>query len=1806
MTKTAKIKGHKIKVEDVDFKIPETLQQKFKLKSYIEVSTTRSENKEETIELEENDLIALQFSDNTEWIGHPEDVQDIYDKKTLSQRSLSNEDYVFNIQITSENNRGFISRALVKVFSVFTPEKTTKLKEQTLLQLAKAYDKKIQPKIGLFQLDKNFKKIKFNPNNANSKSHLLFIHGTLSNTYDAFQKLNSNNATWQNIVELYGSRIWALEHQTLSVSPLQNALDFLNACPQGSIIDIISHSRGGLVADILAKCDYRNQVNGFHETEIAILKTEEDEQNRTLMIAINNVAKTKKLQVNKVVRVAAPASGTTILSRRIDHYFNLILNAVSMAFGITNPFYHSVKAFLLDIISQKENPEVLPGLNSMMPESSFQKMMNISATTVESELYNIAGDSDISGLNLHSLKVILANLFYQGANDLVVDTNRMEHGVTRTSGMYKFLAKGGNTSHFNYFTANNSSNAVLDALKANEENPSSLFTKSLYTEGNRGILLDKFSMDGVSYSVDKITKDVVIIIPGIMGSSLAQNNEHQWVNIRKIFDGGIVDNLTINKPNVTASGVIKNFYSDFAEHLLNEYDVITFEFDWRKSLKQAAIGLKKQIESVLQNKNIKTHIVAHSMGGLVVRQLMMDFPDVWTNFKQNTFNKFVMLGTPWLGSYLIMEVLTGHSRRVKQLAAIDIKNDRADLLKIFWKYPSVFELLPIEESENRPFWDPKFWKDINVISNLKHMPDPNDFKKELNHFKTYRDQVITFTNNLLPEDFNNIYYVCGLAKETVFDYKFKDRFLSKNKKLIYEATSYGDGSVTWETGIPKQLLNTQKIFYTHTSHGDLANEAYIFKGVTEILSTGSTNLLSNERTGTRSGEIITEVYETPEPIYNEAAVINGIFDIKKEIEPEVESFNVRVVHADLKVAFYPVMVGHFFMDLILSSEKALDKYLDDRLSQRMNIGYYPGKIGESEVFFNLKTQPKGAIVCGLGNADTVTPFLLSKSVKQAVLKYAMFMRDNYTLPEAKKYATGISFVLMAIGYGKLPVEDSVKGILLGVAKANKQIKETGEGLKQIKDIEFINYYESVSSEAYLSLYRLQESDNRVAFNLQPNIVRRAGAKKRNKFRNNDYNWWYNLHIGSLIDAKKPSKINGFKYFSSNKLARVDEEKIGIKLSKILYLLEEMSATYVWNERLSKTLFEMLIPNDFKNIFRDQNNVILKLDKYAAQIPWELLFDSSTTDKPASVNTGFIRQLITQDGSQNTPVSLNNQDVFVVGDPIYNERGLFPLPAAKEEAIWVINKFKKEAFRVNPLINSNAKHIMMELFSKPYKIMHFAGHGVYNPEDDNVGIAIGNGLCIDPAVINQIGYVPEFIFINCCFSGVLDAEDDIYSKNRFKLAANIGTQLIEMGVKAIIITGWPVDDAAARTFAETFYKKMFEGYNFGDAVQKARMACHNNHSGTNTWGAYQCYGNQYYKFRNSSKSKKINQKYIIASQVYTDLDNLLIAVRDKNVTNDAAIDKLNTILDKSQESNLIDATVLEKEALIYDELGHSDLAYEKYKELFVFDNGNFSIKALEQYCLVQSVILKKNINNYLQLKENDKVENLISEYISEIKLLTLAGRNTTRLNIVANAYKQTAPFFKRPNELNHLFEAYKLYQHALNISKDKYDGKYLDAFSNMIFIAHCLESLKGSITFKDALKNSALLPEDSDFDSLKTEFTMLDLLGKNKAFSAVADLDKFLEEYYQRLDDFDKADVDISVLFGMTEISYARLILSKNNKDQLDGIILKWYKEIFNLLYSPRYINVEIEQIKFLLHYTKNKTVIAKLKFILEELKKKLK
>ncbi len=1805
MTKKAKIHGKKVLDITAQAELPSHLISKFKVKTQVEVSTTRADSEEIEINFDENDLVALKFTDNTEWIGHPEDIQEIYDEKTLEKRSFSEEDYVFEVQIVSaENERGIIKRAVLKMLSVFSP--LEEISETVVLNLGIRYDQKVQPKPDLYSLDKDFRKLPFT-NGPDSATYLLFLHGTLSNVTDAFTGL-TENGSWSELISKYGNNILALEHYTLSVSPLQNALDFLNKCPNNCYLDIISHSRGGLIADILAKCDYNNreqQLVGFSKNELTIVE-KDDSGAFKIMNEINEILKTKRIYIGKIVRVACPSSGTTILSKRIDHFFNLVLNAVSLAFGIRNPMYDIVKSFLMELISQKENPAILPGLNSMMPESLFQKMLNSADTSVASQLYNISGDAEVDGVSFNSLKVILTNLFYRGANDYVVDTYRMSHGFLRKDGYYNFLSQDKQTNHFNYFRNKNTALAVLDALKATKEDPPKIYTKQLYTSANRGVILDMLSMEGITYKPKELKRDAIIFIPGIMGSTLGVAGEDQWIQMRALNKGAIVSHLSPTATNVEASGIVKKFYSKLGDHLSTKYDVYSLEFDWRKSVTDAAIILKNRIEEILGANVGNLHVIAHSMGGLVARQCMIDHPNTWAKMKSDLTNKYVMLGTPWLGSYLIMEVLTGHSKRVKQLAAIDFKHDRKELLDVFWEYPGVLELLPVNDGKNRNFWEGKFWKDIESAAKVENMPDVSTHSASLQKFQTFHTNVSNFLKTLDNTDkkdfFNNVYYICGKDDETVFDYTFKNRFLSKTKNLVYLATSEGDGSVTWETGIPKQLKGSKNLYFSNTSHGDLANDPTLFEGIIDLLENGKTNKLATQPPVSRGGAKITEINEFSEPLINEDAVVNAVFGISTNEVKENTSQHVRVqvVNADLKDSKYPVLVGHFYMDLILSAEKSLDKYLDNRLSDRLDIGYYPGSIGESEVFFNLKTNPKGAIVCGLGSTDELTTFLLAKTVKMGVLKYAMFMRDNYTLPDAKKYAKGISCMLIGIGYGKLAIEDSLKGILLGIAEANEYILDEGStlDLTAIEEVEIVNYYESIASQAYYSIGGLRKADNRINIQLDPTIARRTGIKKKQLIADSTYKWWYNLHITSVLENKKEVVINkdetvqvlevmktvGFKYYSSIGLARIEEQMVGVGLHKIDYLLELHSKNPSWDPALSKTLFEMLIPNNFKNVFRNQGNIIIKIDKQSAHIPWEMLYDFSTDEVPVSVNSSFIRQMVTKDSSDLSRVSLGNDNVLIIGDPQYNNPDLPALPSAKLEAEWVDQQLKNNDYNTFALINSTTSSIIMQLYKEKYKMLHFAGHGLYDPKNDEVGIAIGNDMCIDPAMINQLGYVPEFVFINCCYSGAMNAKDEAYSRGRFQLAANIGTQLIDMGVKAIIISGWAVNDGAAKSFSETFYTSMFDGYDFGTSVQRARYACYSQHKGTNTWGAYQCYGNQYYKFKSRKKDREEEFEYVIASQVHTDLDNLLISIRDRKQSIDKTLEKLNYYLERALRANLVDAFVLEKEALIYDELGKWDTALVKYDELLRYPFGNYSIVALENFCTLKSYMYK----------EAQEVKRKVADELATITFITMAGENPNRLNIVANAHKfASLETNGRTAKIKYLKNAFTYYEKALKEAGGNRMGvDYLDALTNMIFISHFLELFE----IEDASK--------AKNDKTKSVATVYDRLKESSVFKGMEDLEPYLKIFNIQLEKYENPNLDVATIIGIAEARYSLKLLEQNFDPKPTYEVLEQLKEAFKKRYSPRSIKIELKQIEYLQYYfTTNQRVSLQLKEIEEEINK---
>ena len=202
---------------------------------------------------------------------------------------------------------------------------------------------------------------------------------------------------------------------------------------------------------------------------------------------------------------------------------------------------------------------------------------------------------------------------------------------------------------------------------------------------------------------------------------------------------------------------------------------------------------------------------------------------------------------------------------------------------------------------------------------------------------------------------------------------------------------------------------------------------------------------------------------------------------------------------------------------------------------------------------------------------------------------------------------------------------------------------------------------------------------------------------------------------------------------------------------------------------------------------------------------------------------------------------------------------------------------KQGFKVQSSIDQTPKDILTGLHGGAWRVMHLAGHGEHEAAEvpggrPRSGMVIGPDRLLTPGDVAQMRHVPELVFINCCHLGKTTRD---HRRGYNRLAANLGQQFIEMGVRAVVCAGWAVDDAAALTFARTFYDELFAGARFSEAVRRARTTVHDAHPAVNTWGAYQCYGDPAYRLQRGAgdTASSRSEPFVSPRELVVELGNL---------------------------------------------------------------------------------------------------------------------------------------------------------------------------------------------------------------------------------------------------------------------------------------------------------------------------------------------
>jgi hypothetical protein len=209
--------------------------------------------------------------------------------------------------------------------------------------------------------------------------------------------------------------------------------------------------------------------------------------------------------------------------------------------------------------------------------------------------------------------------------------------------------------------------------------------------------------------------------------------------------------------------------------------------------------------------------------------------------------------------------------------------------------------------------------------------------------------------------------------------------------------------------------------------------------------------------------------------------------------------------------------------------------------------------------------------------------------------------------------------------------------------------------------------------------------------------------------------------------------------------------------------------------------------------------------------------------------------------------------------------------------------------------------------------------------------------------------------------------------------------------------------------------MLSGRTFGDAVKRARAVTHAAHLTSNTWGAYQCYGDPGYVLvrDGAARATGTDCTFRSPSHAASELDNRLRSMRrDEDLSQHQAYlqrarDWLTARgwLDDSQVSSALAAALAEA--------GDSAAAVELFERAFKAKDGLIRLRDIEQYA---NVLARGDQRQDPQTwsRDIDKAVELLrwSMHANGSPLHEWTGRTPERLCLLGSAYKRKAALLLR--------------------------------------------------------------------------------------------------------------------------------------------------------------------------------------------------
>ncbi|MHA1270800.1 MAG: CHAT domain-containing protein [Candidatus Helarchaeota archaeon] len=269
-------------------------------------------------------------------------------------------------------------------------------------------------------------------------------------------------------------------------------------------------------------------------------------------------------------------------------------------------------------------------------------------------------------------------------------------------------------------------------------------------------------------------------------------------------------------------------------------------------------------------------------------------------------------------------------------------------------------------------------------------------------------------------------------------------------------------------------------------------------------------------------------------------------------------------------------------------------------------------------------------------------------------------------------------------------------------------------------------------------------------------------------------------------------------------------------------------------KISKQMYQLLIPENFKQIIADAKTLIIIPHRFLHNFPFELIYDGNEYwGLKYNICRTFSLELLRISQSKLLSAKLKKPSIFIVGNPNkdevldskdilgtpFNSEMDGSLPGAEEEVNILLNINNEYHGNSFIILNEEATidNFLENVNNKNFNLFHFAGHAVFRSEDPNLSCLLfrnGEKLTADE-IYNKICFKETpLVVLSSCESGTakVTGSDELMGLSR---------ALLLVGSPTMILSQWPVFDETTRIVMRIFYKNLYDKKPIAESMKLAR-------------------------------------------------------------------------------------------------------------------------------------------------------------------------------------------------------------------------------------------------------------------------------------------------------------------------------------------------------------------------------------------------